>query len=316
MLGEKADSAGREAAGKYYRLDRAVKQLSDHIAFSDRLTNLTGQDLHISVRHMIQTSGLSGAEVYLRGQKSRIMEGYEKGGDNPTVFLRLGEDGLGIVAEDDALRVQYAQVATRQPAEAGLADNYLMLEPRATYELRWSIYPVLKGDYFDFVNAIRRNWGTNFTIPGAFAFAPHPAHEAEVPDLKGWLQNGALQVVSLQIPMPRPAVLVRCCTVRTSAWAAWTTGNPTRAEASSLGRRGVGSARGSCPRRKTTRTLSWPATCPSRLALPSWCAGRHASCPVASRCTCAWTSATPRARPGGRKPGRIRRARGRTTCGM
>ena len=207
VLGEKADSAGREAAAKYYRLDRTVKRLPDHIAISDKLTNLTDQDLHISVRHMIQTDGLTGAQVYLRGQKSRIMEGYEKGGDNPTVFLKSGEDGLGIVAEDDVLRVQCAQVATRQPAEAGLVDNYLMLEPRATYELRWSIYPVLQGDYFDFVNAIRRNWGTNFTIPGAFAFAPHPTHEAELPDLKGWLQNGALQIVSLQIPMPQPALL-------------------------------------------------------------------------------------------------------------
>jgi hypothetical protein len=197
----------QEAKGKSYRLARTLVRLPDHIAVSDKLTNLTDQDLHISVRYMLETSALTGGEVYLRGLKSRIMQGYQKGGDNPTVLVRQGEDGVGIVAEDDVLRAQCAQAATRQPAEAGLVDNLFMLEPHATYELRWAIYPVPGGDYFDFVNAIRRNWGTNFTIPGPFSFAPHPTHEGELPDVKGWLDNQSAQIVSLQIPMPRPAEL-------------------------------------------------------------------------------------------------------------
>ena len=207
VLGGKPDDAGRAAAGKHYRLDRAVKQLPDHIAVCDKLTNLTGKDLHIGVRHMLNTTGLTGGEVVLRGLKSRIMEGYEKGGDNPTVLVRQGNDEIGIVAEDDVLRAQCAQSATRAPAEAGLVDNLFMLEPRATCELRWAIYPVTNGDYFDFVNAIRRNWGTNFTIPGEFSFAPHPTRESQVPDLKAWLDHQSARIVSLQIPMPRPAEL-------------------------------------------------------------------------------------------------------------
>jgi len=207
VLGEQPDDTGREAAAKHYRLDRTVQQLPDHIAVTDKLTNLTDQDLHIGVRYMIQTAGLASGEVILRGLRSRIMQGYEKGGDNPSVLVRQGEDEIGIVAEDDVLRAQCAQSATRDPAEAGLVDNLFMLEPRATYELRWAIYPVPHGDYFDFVNAIRRNWGTNFTIPGEFSFAPHPTREDQVPDLKAWLVNQGARVVSLQIPMPRPAEL-------------------------------------------------------------------------------------------------------------
>ncbi|MBU0610365.1 MAG: hypothetical protein KKI08_20960, partial [Armatimonadetes bacterium] len=207
VLGEQPDNTGREAAAKHYRLDRTVKQLPDHIAVTDKLTNLTDHDLHISVRYMLDTTGLTGGEVYLRGLKSRIMQGYDKGGDNPSVLVRRGEDEIGIVAEDDVLRAQCAQSATREPAEAGLVDKLFMLEPRATYELRWAIYPVPNGDYFDFVNAIRRNWGTNFTIPGEFSFAPHPTREDQVADLKAWLVNQGARVVSLQIPMPRPAEL-------------------------------------------------------------------------------------------------------------
>ena len=201
-------ATGVAAQGASYRLRRTVTQTPDHLVVCDALTNLTQADLHLSLKHALLTTGLSGGEVYLRGQRSRTMQGYEKGGDNPTVLVRAGGDGIGLVAEDDVLRVQCAQSATATPAEAALVDNLFMLAPGATYELRWSVYPVPAGDYFDFVNAVRRNWGTNFTIPGPFAFAPHPTREgAEIPDLQAWLRHAGLALVSLQIPMPEPAVL-------------------------------------------------------------------------------------------------------------
>ncbi len=193
---------------RHYRLQRAISSQADHVAISDRLTNLTGDDLHISVKHAIGTAGLTDGEVYLRGLRSRIMQGNDRGADNPTVLVCASGQGLGMVAEDDVLRVQCAQVATADPAEAALVDHYFMLPPGGSYELRWSLYPIADGDYFDFVNAIRRNWGTNFTIPGPFAFVPHPTRtEGEAPYLAEWLSNVRPAVVSLQIPMPRPGEL-------------------------------------------------------------------------------------------------------------
>ena len=202
------DSLQLGAAGKSYRLRRTIVRRADHLAISDRLTNLTGADLHIGLKHMISTAGLDKPEVYVHGLRSRIGVGYDAGGDNPTVLVRSGGDALGLVAEDDVFRAQSAQQATADPAEAGLLDNYFMLEPGASYEVRWSIYPLPASDYFDFVNAVRRNWGTNFTVPGPFAFAPHPTVErGQTPDLKAWLTNGAMRIVCLEIPMPEPAVL-------------------------------------------------------------------------------------------------------------
>jgi hypothetical protein len=207
-----AKSAGNrlqiEACGKSYRLRRSITRAADHLAITDTLTNLAPADLHISLKHMISTADLDKLEVFVHGQRSRIGQGYDTGGDNPTIFVRSGDDGVGLVAEDDVFRAQSAQQATMKPAEAGLLDHYFMLEPGASYDVRWSIYPTPNGGYFDFVNAVRRNWGTNFTIPGPFAFAPHPTREqAETPDLKAWLSNGGMKIVSLQIPMPEPAVL-------------------------------------------------------------------------------------------------------------
>ncbi len=196
-----------EAAGKSYRLRRTLRPLSDHLAVSDHLTNLTGQDLHVSLRYSVVTSSLEKPVVTLRGNRLRILEGYDAGGDNPTALVQGGGEGFGLVAEDDVLRAQCSQVASAALGEAGLVDHLFMIPAGESYEVRWSLYPVPGGDYFDLVNAVRRNWGTNFTIPGSFAFAPHPTHEGDMPDLKAWLENGSLNCVSLQIPMPRPRVL-------------------------------------------------------------------------------------------------------------
>jgi hypothetical protein len=202
------DSLQVAARGRSYRLVRTITRRRDHLAISDKFTNLTPADLHLSLKHMISTAGLKQSEVFVHGLRSRIGQGNDAGGDNPTVFVRAGGDGLGLVAEDDVFRAQSMQQATASPAEAGLADNYFMLGPGETYEVRWSIYPVPEGDYFDFVNAVRRNWGTNFTIPGPFAFAPHPSVERDqTPDPRSWLRHAGLGIVSLQIPMPEPMVL-------------------------------------------------------------------------------------------------------------
>ncbi len=196
------------ATGKAYRLERRVESRRDHVAIADKLTNLTDRDLHISLRHGVVTTGLLKPQVWVRGRPARLMDSNDSGGDNPTVFLQTGGQGFGVVAEDDVLRVQSSLVASPALQEAGLIDHHFMIAPREQYEIRWSVYPVPGGDYYDFVNAVRRNWDTNFTIPGPFAFPPHPRQGAgEVPDYKAWLDNGGMNYVSLMIPNPRPAVL-------------------------------------------------------------------------------------------------------------
>ncbi len=195
------------ARGNNYSLVRTLTPLDDHIAVSDRLTNTTDEPLLIAFRHSFLTKGHEDAQLYLHGLRSRILESYDAGGDNPTVLLNSGGQGFGMVAEDDVFRAHCAQRASVADGDVCLYDYRFMLPAGGEYEVRWSVYPVPGGEYFDFVNAIRRNWGTNFTIPGAFAFAPHPVLEAKVPDWAEWLEYTSVDTVSLQIPRPRGNVL-------------------------------------------------------------------------------------------------------------
>lgn len=193
------------ATGASYRLERRVVRRPDHLTVADTFTNLTEQDQHISLRHGIVTAELPNPRIRLHGTELNYPQGNARGGDNPTALVSLPEVGFGMVAEDDVLRVQAQQVADPDLGEVGLLDHYFQLPPRESYTTRWSLYVVPGGDYFDFVNAVRRNWGTNFTIPGPFAFIPHPLQEpVAVPELEPWLRNTGVTLLSQQIPRTEP----------------------------------------------------------------------------------------------------------------
>ncbi len=80
-----------------------------------------------------------------------------------------GRPGGESVAEDDVFRVHVRSL--HDARSFGLADDRLGLAPQGGITLEWSIYPLPKGDHWAFVNAVSRNWGVNFTKPGAFIFA-------------------------------------------------------------------------------------------------------------------------------------------------
>ena len=71
------------------------------------------------------------------------------------------------------LRNQARLYCEVEPPKAGLRTEMLRLGPGESYTLRWSIWPVAGPDYFDFVNLVRNDWGSNFTVPGAWTFF-HP----------------------------------------------------------------------------------------------------------------------------------------------
>ncbi len=191
-----------------FRVERTVTRHDERLEVADKLTNLTEADLHLGMRHAVVLAGLTEVTVTVHGLTARIPRVADRGGDNPTVLVRSGTPAVGVVAEDDVLRAQCAQQADPDLGEAGLLDHFFMLRPRAEYVVRWSVYPLPDGEYFSFVNAIRRTWATNFTVPGPFAFVPHPSNIGDqVTDLRAWLDLAALKVVGLQIPNPRPLEL-------------------------------------------------------------------------------------------------------------
>lgn len=162
------------AAGPDYRLERTVRFGRAKIDVADRLTNLNrGRALGLAVRHEVSLAGLNDPAVRLAGNPDPAVNQYYAPA-NPSVHVRLADQGLGLLAEDDVLRNQaqlYCQ--PEAPAAAGLRTEMLRLAPGESYTLRWSIWPVAGPDYFDFVNLVRADWGSNFTVPGAWTFF-HP----------------------------------------------------------------------------------------------------------------------------------------------
>ena len=85
--------------------------------------------------------------------------GHASDGDGPLAATWC----VGLVAEDDIFRAHalaFVRPDCRRPGRSRTGHF-----PGESQTLEWSIYPIPGGDYWDFVNAVRRNWGANFTDP-------------------------------------------------------------------------------------------------------------------------------------------------------
>jgi hypothetical protein len=87
---------------------------------------------------------------------------------NPTSYGAMEKVGIGLIALDDVAQVHVTNFSA--PDHVGLADNQLVLPPRAKHVTEWAILPTASPDYYQFLNAVRRLRDVNFTLPGSFAF--------------------------------------------------------------------------------------------------------------------------------------------------
>jgi hypothetical protein len=124
------------------------------------------------VRHQVSLAGLEHASVRLAGNPDPAVNDYYSP-PNPSVHIALEEQSLGMICEDDVFRNQARLFYADELPAAGLRTEMVRLAPGETYTLRWSIYPVAGPDYFDFINLVRDDWGSNITVLGAWTFF-HP----------------------------------------------------------------------------------------------------------------------------------------------
>lgn len=174
--------------GRHYTLTRTVSMEGSRISVSDEIVNKTNEAVGVIIRHRVVTAeepkkilfagapwasgeGIAGAgrdlarRVLLSLGRLTSKIGYQA--ENPTLFVSLKRTHLGIIAEDTLSRLQFE--AQRYRAEFSL--EHFALRPRETHTLKWAIYPVGKGgDYFTFINRVRDDWKTNFTVAGPWDF--------------------------------------------------------------------------------------------------------------------------------------------------
>lgn len=161
------------AEGPHYRLSRQIRFTSRRVEIADTLTNKdSGRPLGMLVRHQVSLAGAADASVRLAGNPDPAVSEYYSP-PNPSVHISVSDQSLGLICEDDVFRSQARLFFAADPSAAGLRTEMLRLGPGETYTLRWAVYPVAGPDYFDFINLVRQDWGSNFTVLGAWTFF-HP----------------------------------------------------------------------------------------------------------------------------------------------
>ena len=142
------------AGGAFYMLEREVSCEQHRILVKDTITNSTGAPLGIILDNAIDGSGVSGVS-------NTFM-------NNPATFLSKENHGIGLVALDDVYLEQYEH--HYKNGIAGLRSPVFALDKEAAYTLEWAVYVNGTGDYYDFINAARKDEGLIRTVEGGFAF--------------------------------------------------------------------------------------------------------------------------------------------------
>jgi len=151
----------------WFSLQRKVEQLPEAVIISDTFTNLTDANLPLMRRNQVKM-GERVSRLWLAGLEQSAKMGSQANPANPTAFAATAACGIGLLPLDDVARLHVANYAA--DGTLGLADNNLVLPPRASYTAQWAIIPTDAPDYWTFINAARRLVDANFTIDGGFAF--------------------------------------------------------------------------------------------------------------------------------------------------
>ena len=176
-----------------YRVTRAVTVRDDHIHIADTFTN-TGDKLVGVMYENALVLREKPLEVKVAGRPPYARYHNKGGGTNPTALVRWDDLAVGLVAEDDIFRSHVREFAW--PDAVGLADHELGLDPGQSHTVEWSIYPVPQGDYWDFINTVRRNWGANFTIPGMHVFVDWSNGTKSDDYYRNWVRTRGVRMVS------------------------------------------------------------------------------------------------------------------------
>jgi len=143
-----------QASGAFYCLERKIEPGEGRVLVRDTLRNLTQEPLGILLSNGIELKGLEGVSCVQH--------------PIPALFLHREELGVGLVALDDVYREHHETFLEEELA--GIRDHRFALEGGAQYTLEWSVYLSESSDFYDFLNAVRRDEGLLQQVEGSFAF--------------------------------------------------------------------------------------------------------------------------------------------------
>ena len=150
-----------EAAGAAYHLRRTARLEDGRVDITDTFRNRRDKPTGITPRYRVTAN-----EDYL----ARYSPGLEVSA-NPTIFLAGRNSRVGLVMQDSISRRRIRPWVPESGNRAGFQINRVVAEPGKTRTFEWSVYVMGRdAGYFDMINRVRRDWNSNFTIDGPFAF--------------------------------------------------------------------------------------------------------------------------------------------------
>lgn len=195
----------------HYSLVRSIKIFDDKIEVKDTLKNKQDTAVGIMIKHKLTDTALF-REVLLGGYiRSGIKHAIKQAigrtkevsqiAENPTVFVKGNNSNLGIVAQDSVFRLKLIMDSSLTGNTVTFGIKNFALDSRKSHEFEWVIYPLAKSDdYFSFINRIRKDWKTNFTIQGPFDFFDVVLNKELIlnPDkLKAYFMRKRVKIVAL-----------------------------------------------------------------------------------------------------------------------
>ncbi len=174
-----ADAWEVTARGAYYEIVRQITRRATRVEVHDTIRNLTDQVLGVMVDNRLDASAQPFADWAVAGYPNAVER---RAAHSPTVFARWEDLGVGLVPLDDVYIVQGTMYC--RDGVAGMADDIFGLAPGASYTLQWAIYAHEGGDYWDFINQVRRDEGRTGTIEGGFAFIPRDGVSDEYVEMR------------------------------------------------------------------------------------------------------------------------------------
>ena len=148
-------------SGNDYSVSRRVEKRGDHLRVFDTVSN-TGKELAGVIIENRLALPAGAQEVLLAGRPAIGETSSREQPAYPTAVAVWKDYAIGLVAEDDVFRV-HSRVFT-EPRVLALSDPRLGIAPGKSHTLEWSVYPQPNGDSWSFINAVRRNWGSNFQL--------------------------------------------------------------------------------------------------------------------------------------------------------
>ena len=181
-----ANTVEIQAQGSTLKLQRTVTFLPDsRVRVSDKFINPTKEDQAVAFYHRVTPfNTANGNYWYLYGQeKARSPWDARLASANPTGFIKFGKKALAFVAEDDIFRCHLSAVVrdrSDKRMEFDFGSTRIGVPAGKSHTIEYTLY-LLEGDYFDFINRLRKDWKVPVvTLNGPFGLIRTAAHRSEV----------------------------------------------------------------------------------------------------------------------------------------